>query len=39
MGALPDDAKLDLKIDYLKGDVDELKKFVKKLEIENARWR
>ena len=39
MGALPDDAKQDLKIDYLKGDVDELKKVVKKLEIENARLK
>ena len=39
MGALPDDAKQDLKIDYLKGDVDELKKVVKKLEIENAKLK
>ena len=39
LGALPDDAKQDLKIDYLKGDVDELKKVVKKLEIENARLK
>ena len=39
MGALPDDAKQDLKIDYLKGDVDELKKVVKKLEIQNAKLK
>ena len=39
MGALPDDAKQDLKIAYLKGDVDELKKVVKKLEIENAKLK
>lgn len=37
MGALPDDAKQDLKIQYLQKDVEELKKVVKQLEIENAK--
>jgi len=37
MGALPDDAKQDLKIEYLQDDVEELKKVVKQLEIENAK--
>lgn len=37
MGALPDDAKQDLKISYLQEDVEELKKVVKQLEIENAK--
>ena len=37
MGALPDDAKQDLKIEYLQEDVEELKKVVKQLEIENAK--
>ena len=37
MGALPDDAKQDLKIQYLQDDVEELKKVVKQLEIENAK--
>jgi hypothetical protein len=36
MGALPDDAKQDLRIMYLQDDVEELKEVVKKLEIENA---
>lgn len=39
MGALPDDAKQDLKIEYLQEDVEELKKVVKKLEIENAKLK
>ena len=37
MGALPDDAKQDLKIEYLKKDVQYLKEVVKELEIENAK--
>ena len=37
MGALPDDAKQDLKIEYIQEDVEELKKVVKQLEIENAK--
>jgi len=37
MGALPDDAKQDLKIQYLQDDVEELKDVVKQLEIENAK--
>ena len=36
MGALPDDAKQDLKIIYLQKDVEELKAIVKQLEIKNA---
>jgi len=37
MGALPDDAKQDLKIEYLQKEVEQLKEVVKKLEIENAK--
>ncbi len=37
MGALPDDAKQDLRIQYLQQDVKELKEVVKQLEIENAK--
>ena len=37
MGALPDDAKKDLRILYMKEEVKELKKVVKQLEIENAK--
>jgi hypothetical protein len=37
MGALPDDAKQDLKILYLQDDVDQLKYIVKALEIDNAK--
>jgi|TARA_B100000035_G_scaffold198050_1_gene169241 hypothetical protein len=37
MGALPDDAKQDLRIEYLQKEVDELRKTVKELEIENAK--
>ena len=37
MGALPDDAKQDLRIEYLQKEVDELRKVVKELEIENAK--
>ena len=36
MGALPDDAKQDLRIEYLQKEVEELRSVVKKLEIENA---
>ena len=39
MGALPDDAKQDLRIMYLQDDVEELKTVVKELEIENAKLR
>jgi len=39
MGALPDDAKQDLKIQYLQDDVEDLKKVVKELEIENAKLK
>lgn len=39
MGALPDDAKQDLKIQYLQEDVEDLKKVVKELEIENAKLK
>ncbi len=39
MGALPDDAKQDLKIEYLKKDVQYLKEVVKELEIENAKLK
>jgi len=39
MGALPDDAKQDLRILYLQEDVNELKKVVKELEIENAKLK
>ena len=37
MGALPDDAKQDLRIMYLQEDVDQLKYVVKALEIDNAK--
>ena len=37
MGALPDDAKQDLRIMYLQKEVEELRKTVKELEIENAK--
>jgi hypothetical protein len=37
MGALPDDAKQDLKIEYLQEDVEYLKDVVKVLEIEQAK--
>ena len=37
MGALPDDAKQDLRIEYLQKEVEELRKSVKDLEIENAK--
>ena len=37
MGALPDDAKQDLRIMYLQEDVEALKKVVKELEIDNAK--
>ena len=37
MGALPDDAKQDLRILYLKEDVEYLKGVVKDLEISNAK--
>ena len=37
MGALPDDAKQDLKITYLQDDVNQLKYVVKALEIDNAK--
>ena len=37
MGALPDDAKQDLKLSYLQDDVDQLKYIVKALEIDNAK--
>jgi len=37
MGALPDDAKQDLKILYLQSEVEELRKIVKELEIANAK--
>lgn len=37
MGALPDDAKQDLRIEYLQKEVSELRKTVKELEIENAK--
>ena len=37
MGALPDDAKQDLKIEYLQKEVEQLKGVVKELEIENAK--
>ena len=37
MGALPDDAKQDLRISYLQEDVQMLQEVVKKLEIDNAK--
>ena len=37
MGALPDDAKQDLKIEYLQKEVDDLRRKVRELELENAK--
>lgn len=37
MGALPDDAKQDLKIDYLQKEVERLRLKVRDLELENAK--
>lgn len=37
MGALPDDAKQDLKIHYLQKDMDYIKKVVKDIEITQAK--
>jgi len=37
MGALPDDAKQDLKIEYLQKEVDGLRDKVRALELENAK--
>ena len=37
MGALPDDAKQDLRIQYLQDDVENLKYVVKTLEIDNTK--
>lgn len=37
MGALPDDARQDLKISYLQKEVDYLRKVVKDLEITQAK--
>lgn len=37
MGALPDDAKQDLRIQYLQEEVDYLQKVVKELEIKQAK--
>ena len=37
MGALPDDAKQDLKIEYLQKEVDVLRLKVRELELENAK--
>ena len=37
MGALPDDAKQDLRISYLQKDVDYLRAVVKELEINQAK--
>jgi hypothetical protein len=37
MGALPDDAKQDLKIEYLQEDVEYLEGVVKDIEIEQAK--
>ena len=37
MGALPDDAKQDLRIMFLQDGVDQLKYVVKALEIDNAK--
>jgi len=39
MGALPDDAKQDLRIKYLQEEVAYLQEVVKQLEIDNARKR
>tara|TARA_R100001163_G_scaffold63795_1_gene56506 strand:- start:1913 stop:2242 length:330 start_codon:yes stop_codon:yes gene_type:complete len=37
MGALPDDAKQDLRIQYLQEEVDYLQRVVKELEIKQAK--
>jgi hypothetical protein len=37
MGALPDDAKQDLKIEYLQKEVDVLRLKVRELELTNAK--
>ena len=37
MGALPDDAKQDLKIEYLQKEVEVLRLKVRELELENAK--
>lgn len=37
MGALPDDAKQDLKIEYLQNEVERLRLKVRELELENAK--
>ena len=37
MGSLPDDAKQDLRIEYLQEDVESLQKVVKELEIKLAK--
>ena len=37
MGAWPDDAKQDLRIQYWQNDVEQLKYVVKALEIDNAK--
>ena len=39
MGAPPDDAEQNLKIEYLQKEVDELLETVKKLELEQAKGR
>ena len=36
-GALPDDAKQDLKIEYLQNEVERLRLKVRELELENAK--
>ena len=37
MGALPDDAKQDLRIEYLQKEVEELKRVTKRLEIQSVK--
>jgi len=37
LGALPDDAEQNLKLEYIQRDVDELKLVVKQLELKNAK--
>jgi len=37
MGALPDDSKQDLKIEYLQKEVDDLRDKVRALELESAK--
>jgi hypothetical protein len=37
MGALPDDAEQNLKIEYLQSDVEKLEHVVKRLELESAK--